>query len=68
MQLDDTQFSSSFRESNIEYFTDIAKAARLRAELANKPIDFPAILDEHPEYVEQENKIYRRRARQLGRN
>lgn len=65
MQLDDTQFSSSFRESSIEYFTDVAKVARLQAELTNKPIDFPEVLDDYPEYIEQEQKIYRRRARQL---
>ncbi|MGB1270581.1 MAG: HlyD family type I secretion periplasmic adaptor subunit, partial [Endozoicomonas sp.] len=65
MQLDDTQFSSSFRESNIEYFGELAKAARLRAELSGKPLSFPKALDEHPDYIRREQDVYNQRSQSL---
>lgn len=62
MQLDDTRFSSSFRESAIEYYSELAKAARLRAELSGGALSFPAELDDYPDYVKREREIFYQRA------
>ncbi|WP_020584701.1 HlyD family type I secretion periplasmic adaptor subunit [Endozoicomonas elysicola] len=62
MQLDDTRFSSSFRESAIEYHSELAKAARLKAELSGDTLNFPEALSDHPEYIERERDIYNQRA------
>ena len=62
MQLDDTRFSSSFRESAIEYFSELAKAARLKAELSGEVLSFPEELNDYPDYVKREREIFRQRA------
>lgn len=62
MQLDDTRFSSSFRESAIEYFSELAKAARLKAELSGETLNFPAELDDYPAYVKREREFFNQRA------
>ena len=62
MQLDDTRFFSSFRESAIEYFSELAKAARLRAELSGEELSFPEELNEYPAYVKREKEIFKQRA------
>ncbi|MGI2029308.1 HlyD family type I secretion periplasmic adaptor subunit [Endozoicomonas acroporae] len=62
MQLDDTRFSSTFRESAIEYYSELAKAARLRAELSGETLNFPAELDDYPAYMEREREIFYQRA------
>ena len=62
MQLDDTRFSSTFRESAIEYYSELAKVARLRAELSGETLSFPEELDDYPDYVKREREIFRQRA------
>ena len=62
MQLDDTNFSSSFREGAIEYFSELAKAARLSAELSGGELSFPEELNDYPAYVNREKEIFKRRA------
>lgn len=62
MQLDDTRFSSSFRESAIEYYSELAKAARLKAELSGSSLAFPEDLNDHSDYVEREKEIFNQRA------
>ncbi|MFK0570109.1 HlyD family type I secretion periplasmic adaptor subunit, partial [Endozoicomonas sp.] len=64
-QLDDTQFSSNFRESAIEYYSQMAKAARLKAELSGEPLEFPEALGDYSDYVDREKDVYRQRADQL---
>ncbi|ELU01372.1 hypothetical protein CAPTEDRAFT_216579, partial [Capitella teleta] len=66
MQLDDTRFSSSFRESAIEYYSELAKAARLKAELSGDALTFPQELNGHPDYVEREKEIFNQRADRFG--
>lgn len=65
MQLDDTRFSSTFRESAIEYYSELAKAARLTAELSGKALSFPEELNDYPDYVKRERDIFRQRADRL---
>lgn len=66
LELDDTRFSSSFRESAIEYFSELAKAARLQAELSGGALSFPDELNDYPAYVKRERDIFRQRADRLN--
>lgn len=61
LRLDDTRFRSTYRESAVEYYSELARAARLRAELSDKEIYFPAELDDYREYIEREKTIYEKR-------
>ena len=61
VQLDDTRFKSTFRESAVEYYSDLAKAARLKAELSGKPLKFPPELGDYQDYVNREIEIFERR-------
>ncbi|MGI9280293.1 MAG: HlyD family type I secretion periplasmic adaptor subunit [Endozoicomonas sp.] len=61
LQLDDTRFKSTFRESAVEYYSELAKAARLKAELSGNPLKFPPELSDHQAYVDREIQIYQRR-------
>lgn len=66
MQLDDTRFASSFRESDIEFQSEMAKAARLKAELYGDPLVFPEELMDHPDYVSREKDIFKQRTDRLS--
>ena len=61
VQLDDTRFKSTFRESAVEYYSELAKAARLKAELSGKPLKFPPELGDYQDYVNREIEIFERR-------
>ncbi|WP_081869805.1 HlyD family type I secretion periplasmic adaptor subunit [Endozoicomonas numazuensis] len=61
LQLDDTRFKSTFRESAVEYYSELAKAARLKAELSGTPLKFPPELSDHQSYVDREVQIFQRR-------
>lgn len=41
LQLDDTRFSSTFRETRLKYLALLAKSARLQAEANNQPLQIP---------------------------
>lgn len=62
LQLDDTRFKSTFREGAVEYYSELAKAARLKAELSGKALSFPPELDDYQDYVSREKEIHQRRA------
>ncbi|WP_252177987.1 HlyD family type I secretion periplasmic adaptor subunit [Endozoicomonas sp. 4G] len=61
LQLDDTRFKSTFREGAVEYYSELARAARLRAELSGNPLKFPPQLNDYQDYVDREIQIYQRR-------
>ena len=61
LQLDDTRFRSTFRESAVEYYSELAKAARLKAELSGKDIQFPAELQDYQDYINRELSIFEKR-------
>ncbi|WP_299735130.1 HlyD family type I secretion periplasmic adaptor subunit [uncultured Endozoicomonas sp.] len=65
MLLDDTRFASTFKEGSIEYYGELAKAARLRAEFTGGELSFPGVLQKHPNYIYRETDIYRQRAKKL---
>lgn len=66
MQLDDTQFSSSFREGAIEFHSELARAARLQAELNGGDIVFPPELDGHDTYKERALTVFEQRRSRLN--
>ena len=61
LQLDDTRFRSTFRESAVEYYSELARAARLKAELSGKDIQFPDELLDYQDYINRELSIFDRR-------
>ena len=61
LQLDDTRFRSSFRESAVEYYSELARAARLKAELSGKEIKFPSELQDYQDYINRELSIFDKR-------
>jgi adhesin transport system membrane fusion protein len=64
-QLDPTKSQSSVGESRAKYLAARASVARLRAEVAGKPLVFPEDLKQSPELVEAETALYQTRRRGL---
>ena len=58
LRLDDTRFRSTYRESAVEYYSELARASRLKAELSGKDIYFPPELNDAREYIDREKAIY----------
>ncbi|ODN66315.1 MULTISPECIES: HlyD family type I secretion periplasmic adaptor subunit [Methylophaga] len=66
LRIDDTRFSSSFRESQLKYWELVARTARLAAESEGKPLELPAALIEaQPALVAEERSLYQSRQLQL---
>lgn len=65
LRLDDTRFTSSYRESAVEYYSELAKAARLQAELSGQSLKFPPGLEEHQDYIVREKEIFEQRSNGL---
>jgi len=66
LRIDSTRFSSSFRESRINYLEHLARAARLRAEAEGKSFEAPPEVEqEYPELVEQEHQLFHAREAEL---
>jgi len=66
MVIDDTRFSSSLREGEVQIYALEAKIARLAAEASGKELDFPEKLDtDFPHYVQNETSLYESRKREL---
>ncbi|PJE78934.1 Type I secretion system membrane fusion protein PrsE [invertebrate metagenome] len=66
LRLDDTQYTSTLREGSVEYYSDLAKAARLKAELSGESLIFPHKLKEHRDYVNREQSLYYQRTQSLN--
>jgi adhesin transport system membrane fusion protein len=66
LRIDSTRFESSAREGKAQYYSLLAKAARLRALAEDKPFAPPAeALSEEPELVEEERRLYQSRTSEL---
>ncbi len=66
MKIDDTRFSSSFRETQLKYWELMARAARLEAESEGKPLVLPEkLLFEQPILAADEQELYASRQRRL---
>ncbi|MFJ4154823.1 HlyD family type I secretion periplasmic adaptor subunit [Pseudomonas sp. NPDC089752] len=64
-QLDPTKTASSVGESEAKYRAAKASVARLRAEVAGKPLVFPDSLHDSPDLIEAETALYQTRRRGL---
>jgi adhesin transport system membrane fusion protein len=66
LQIDSTRFESSAREGRAQYYSLLAKAARLRALTEGKPFEPPPeAVKADPETVEQERRLYESRVSEL---
>ncbi len=66
MKIDDTRFSSSFRETQLKYWELMARVARLEAESDGKPLVLPEkLLFEQPILAADERELYASRQRSL---
>lgn len=66
MIIDDTRFSSSFKENQIQLAALEAKLARLTAESRGETLEMPeVILKEYPEVARAEKKLYEKRLEEL---
>lgn len=62
MQLDDTRYKADYQERLAKYLVLLAITSRLKAEAYNEPkIDFPPILNKHPEITTRETKFFETR-------
>ncbi len=66
LRLDDIRFSSTYRESRSKYLALSARAARLKAEAADRAPQMPAaVMQEDPQLAENELALYKSRVREL---
>ena len=66
LRVDQTRFTSSVRESRVQYIALLANAARLRALTEGVPFEIPAdIAKEDPQTVEEEKRLYESRKIEL---
>lgn len=66
MRLDDTRFASNFRENESKYLSLLAKAARLKAEVEQRPYIAPdEVMKNHPEIAQREQMLYTSRQSEL---
>jgi adhesin transport system membrane fusion protein len=66
LKIDDTRFSSSFRESKLTYWELVARTARLSAESEGKPLELPdELMSKQPDLAAEERSLYQSRQLQL---
>jgi membrane fusion protein, adhesin transport system len=66
LRIDETRFSSSFRQNRIRHLANMAKAARLQAEATETPFAIPdEVMQEAPEIGESERQLYLSRQNEL---
>ncbi|MEW8153686.1 MAG: biotin/lipoyl-binding protein, partial [Candidatus Thiodiazotropha endolucinida] len=69
LQIDDTRFSSSLRETQLQFWALKAKAARLQAETDNKAFEAPSgMAEKYPNLVDQEQGLFNSRQKELQTN
>ncbi|MFP3569277.1 HlyD family type I secretion periplasmic adaptor subunit [Paraburkholderia sp. SIMBA_030] len=69
MRIDDTRFTSSYKEGQAKDAALIARIARLSAEANNTPFVAPAQLEQtSPKLLEEERSLYESRQRELQAN
>ena len=66
LRIDETRFSSSFKQNRVKYLSFKARAARLVAESNGKNFKVPQdIMDENPQIGERELELYNSRKREF---
>jgi adhesin transport system membrane fusion protein len=69
LQIDDTRFSSSLRETQLQFWALKAKAARLQAESSGSAFETPSgLLERYPKLVDQEQGLFNSRQKELQTN
>ncbi|WP_417499977.1 HlyD family type I secretion periplasmic adaptor subunit [Methylophaga sp.] len=69
LKIDDTRFSSSFRETQLKYWELLARKARLTAEMEGKPLELPEeVLKQQPALAASERALYQSRQLELQSN
>ncbi|MEW8046338.1 MAG: biotin/lipoyl-binding protein, partial [Candidatus Thiodiazotropha sp.] len=69
LQIDDTRFSSSLRETQLQFWALKAKATRLQAETGNKAFEAPLdMAEKYPTLVDQEQGLFNSRQKELQTN
>jgi adhesin transport system membrane fusion protein len=64
LRIDDTRFTSTFREAKVKRLTLLSSSARLTAEAQGTPLSFPReVVKEAPELVRAETALYTSRRR-----
>lgn len=61
LRIDDVRAGSIYREAFEKWLSLTAQSARLRAEAYDMPLDFPALLKEHPEIIKRESQAFKAR-------
>ena len=66
LEIDSTEFKSDFEQLKASYYSVLASAARLAAEAeGEESVVYPSELDAYVALVEQENKLFNQRMREL---
>ena len=66
LKIDDTRFSSSFRETELKYYELLARSSRLEAESEGKVFVVPAqVLEKQPILAVDQQALYQSRQREL---
>ncbi len=66
LKIDDTRFSSSFRETQLKYYELLARSSRLEAESEGVPLVIPQeVIEKKPMLAEDEKSLYLSRQREL---
>ncbi|MEW8525978.1 MAG: HlyD family type I secretion periplasmic adaptor subunit, partial [Candidatus Thiodiazotropha endolucinida] len=69
LQIDDTRFSSSLRETQLQFWALKAKAARLQAETDSKAFEAPSgMAEKYPILLDQEQGLFNSRQKELKTN
>ncbi|EEF80557.1 HlyD family type I secretion periplasmic adaptor subunit [Methylophaga thiooxydans] len=69
LKIDDTRFSSSFRETELKYWELLARSTRLQAEADDAELVLPArLVEEKPELAAAERRLFQARQRELQSN
>ncbi|MCX4188647.1 HlyD family type I secretion periplasmic adaptor subunit [Methylophaga sp. OBS4] len=69
LKIDDTRFSSSFRETELKYWELLARNARLQAEVNGTELTLPEeIINQQPGLAANEQSLYRTRQLELQSN
>jgi adhesin transport system membrane fusion protein len=64
-RLDPTQTESGVEESAAQYRASLAKASRLRAELEERALIFPKELNDYPNLILEEKRLYNSRKKRI---
>lgn len=68
VRLDEVQLRAGVEESEAAVAAETARMARIEAELFDRPLSFPAAVESHPEFAQNQRQLYLRRRESLRSN